>query len=88
MQQVGKTGIFLPLEAVADGGLVLERLPARQSLYPQIILVMLHEFFRVSLQLSVLSDVERFARELSDLLLCSLRERSELHRQLVDVVPR
>jgi hypothetical protein len=42
----------------------------------------------VSLQLFALNDVEWFARELSVLLLCLLRELSELHRQLVGVAPR
>jgi hypothetical protein len=34
--KLGKTGTFLRLEVVYGGGNVLERLPGRQSLYPQI----------------------------------------------------
>ena len=36
MRQLGKSGTFLPFGAADDGGLVLERLPTRRPLYPQI----------------------------------------------------
>jgi len=75
------------LEVVDDGGLVLERLRPRQSLYSQIAVHtaflmpfgVLHYFIGlgcvlpVSLQLFALRDAECLALELSALLMCSSR---------------
>jgi hypothetical protein len=86
---------------VDDCGLVLKRLPARQSLHPQIavhavllkLLGVLHYCIElgcalpVPLQLIALRDAECFSLEFSALLLCLILGLSEIHRQLVGIAP-